>query len=119
MFIQVYTFILFLIIIHLTLLIRTTRLLGMGEYEKNQEASYNSKLDFALSNRPHFNSVYLVRVPFLTGIAVLKNRLVLSQKSSSMVPTLTLALFSMPKQFGTTRFTFCIAYKSVVKTLAR
>ena len=40
------------------------------KYEKDQEASYNFKLDFALSNRPHFNSVYLVRVPFLTGIAV-------------------------------------------------
>ena len=40
------------------------------KYNKNQEASYNFKLGFALSNRPHFNSVYLVRVPFLTGIAV-------------------------------------------------
>ena len=39
-------------------------------YKKNQEASYNFKLGFALSNRPHFNSVYLVRVPFLNGIAV-------------------------------------------------
>ena len=46
------------------------------KYEKKQEASYNFKLDFALSNRPHFNSVYIVRVPFLTGIAVLfPNRL--------------------------------------------
>ena len=32
--------------------------------------SYNFKLGFALSNGPHFKSVYLVRVPFLTGIAV-------------------------------------------------
>ena len=40
------------------------------KYNKNQEASYNFKLGFALSNRPHFNSVYLVRVPFLKGIAV-------------------------------------------------
>ena len=40
------------------------------KYNKNQEASYNFKLGFALSNRPHFNSVYLVRVPFLNGIAV-------------------------------------------------
>ena len=39
-------------------------------YTKNQEASYNFKLGFALSKRPHFNSVYLARVPFLTGIAV-------------------------------------------------
>ena len=39
---------------------------------KHQEASYNFKLGFALSNRPHFNSVYLVRVPFLTGIAVIR-----------------------------------------------
>ena len=40
------------------------------KYNKNQEASYNFKLGFALSNRPHFNSVYLVRVPFLNSIAV-------------------------------------------------
>ena len=40
------------------------------KYNKNQEASYNFKLGFALSNRPHFNSVYLIRVPFLNGIAV-------------------------------------------------
>ena len=40
---------------------------------KNQEASYNFRLGFALSKRPHFNSVYLVRVPFLTGIAVQHN----------------------------------------------
>ena len=43
----------------------------LKRYFKHQEASYNFKLGFALSNRPHFNSVYLVRVPFLTGIAVL------------------------------------------------
>ena len=42
----------------------------LKRYFKHQEASYNFKLGFALSNRPHFNSVYLVRVPFLTGIAV-------------------------------------------------
>ena len=46
------------------------------KYKKNQEASYNFKLDFALSNRPHFNSVYLVRVPFLTGIAVSVKRII-------------------------------------------
>ena len=40
------------------------------KYTKNQKASYNFKLGFALSKRPHFNRVYLVRVPFLTGIAV-------------------------------------------------
>ena len=35
------------------------------------------KLGFALSKSPHFNSVYLVRVPFLTGISVWsKNSLV-------------------------------------------
>ena len=43
----------------------------LKKYTKNQKATYNFKLGFALSNRPHFNSVYLVRVPFLTGIAVL------------------------------------------------
>ena len=37
---------------------------------KNQEASYNFKLGFGLSNRPHFNSVYLVRMPFLTNITL-------------------------------------------------
>ena len=42
----------------------------LKKYNKNQEASYNFKLDFALSNRPHFNSVYLVRVPILTGIFI-------------------------------------------------
>ena len=40
---------------------------------KNQKASYNFKLGFALSNRPHFDSVYLVRVPFLNDIAVCDN----------------------------------------------
>ena len=40
------------------------------KYTKNQEASNNFKLGLALSNIPHFNSVYLKRVPFLTGIAV-------------------------------------------------
>ena len=30
------------------------------KHNKNQEASNNFKLGFALSNRPHFNSVYLV-----------------------------------------------------------
>ena len=45
----------------------------LKRYFKHQEASYNFKLGFALSNRPHFNSVYLVRVPFLTGIAVCAN----------------------------------------------
>ena len=42
----------------------------LKRYFKHQEASYNFKLGFALSNRPHFYSVYLVRVPFLTSIAV-------------------------------------------------
>ena len=42
----------------------------LKNYTKSQKASYNFKLDFALSNRLHFNSVYLARVPFLTGIAV-------------------------------------------------
>ena len=37
---------------------------------KFQETSNILRVDFALSKWPHFNSVYLVRVPFLTGIAV-------------------------------------------------
>ena len=37
---------------------------------KVQEASIILGVYFALSKWPHFNSVYLVRVPFLTGIAV-------------------------------------------------
>ena len=43
----------------------------LKKFIKNQKASYNFKLGFALSKRPHFNSIYLVRVPFLTGIAVI------------------------------------------------
>ena len=64
----------------------------LKKYIKNQEASYNFKLGFALSNRPHFNSVYLVRVPFLTGIAVCtalqfqSSTIVLSQLHESKVP---------------------------------
>ena len=37
---------------------------------KVQEASIISRVGFALSKWPHFNSIYLVRVPFLNGIAV-------------------------------------------------
>ena len=37
---------------------------------KFQEVSSILKVDFALSKRPHFNSVYLLRVPSLNGIAV-------------------------------------------------
>ena len=40
------------------------------KYTQYQETSDNFRLGFAMSNRPHFNSVYLVRVPSLTGIAV-------------------------------------------------
>ena len=39
---------------------------------KVQEASIILRVGFALSKWPHFNSIYLVRVPFLTGIAVCK-----------------------------------------------
>ena len=31
---------------------------------------HNFRLGFALSNRPHFNSTYLLRVPFSSSIAV-------------------------------------------------
>ena len=37
---------------------------------KVQEASIILMVGFALSKWPHFNSIHLVRVPFLTGIAV-------------------------------------------------
>ena len=37
---------------------------------KVQEASIILRMGFALSKRPHFNSAYVVRVPFLTGITV-------------------------------------------------
>ena len=40
---------------------------------KAQEASNILRVGFALSKWPHFNSIYLVRVPFLTGIAVCLN----------------------------------------------
>ena len=42
----------------------------LKKYIKYQKISKNLRLGFALSNRPHFDSVYLVRVPSLTGIAV-------------------------------------------------
>ena len=42
----------------------------LKRYFKNQEASYNFKLGFALSNRPYFNNVYIKKVPFLTSIAL-------------------------------------------------
>ena len=42
----------------------------LKRYIKYQETSYNFRLGFALSNRPHFNSTYLLRVPFSSGIAV-------------------------------------------------
>ena len=37
---------------------------------KVQEASRILRMGFGLSKRPNFNSIYLVRVLFLTGIAV-------------------------------------------------
>ena len=49
-----------------------TVLKDLNSYTKNQGDSYNFKQGFALSNRSHFNSVYLVRVPFLSGVAVLE-----------------------------------------------
>ena len=36
----------------------------------HQEASSILRGVFACSKRPHFNSTYAVRVPFLTGVAV-------------------------------------------------
>ena len=42
----------------------------LKRYVEYQETSYNFRLGFALSNRPHFNSTYLLRVPFSSGIAV-------------------------------------------------
>ena len=40
------------------------------KYTKNQEASYNSRLGFALSNRPHLHRAYLARVPFSLDLSV-------------------------------------------------
>ena len=65
------------------------------KYTKNQEASYNFKLGFALSIRPHFNSVYLVRVPFLTGIAVLVYRIQLKKKVFCF-SDIRMNMFSLP-----------------------
>ena len=42
----------------------------LKKYIKNQEAHYNFRLGFALSNRPYFNSAYLLRVPFSSSIAL-------------------------------------------------
>ena len=60
----------------------TNKILGSLEFLaiKNEEASYNFKLVFALSKRPHFNSVYLVRVPSLIGIAVCTRKTPVSRK---------------------------------------
>ena len=49
----------------------------LKKHTKYQETSYNFRLGFALSNRPHFNSTYLLRVPFSYGIAVCKFNVVL------------------------------------------
>ena len=42
----------------------------LKECIKNQEASYNFRLSFALSNRPHLNRAYLVTIPFILILAV-------------------------------------------------
>ena len=42
----------------------------LKRYIQYQETSYNFRLGFALSNRPHFNSTHLLRVPFSSSIAV-------------------------------------------------
>ena len=54
---------------------------------KYQEISNNFRLGFAQSKRPHFNSVYLVRVPFLTGIAVCVIKLKLNLLNSQIATT--------------------------------
>ena len=46
----------------------------LKRYVKYQETSYNFRLGFSLSNRPHFNSTYLLRVPFSSAIAVHPSR---------------------------------------------
>ena len=43
----------------------------LKKYIKNQEASYNFRLGFALSNRAHFHRVYLVTVRFHLILSVL------------------------------------------------
>ena len=45
----------------------TLKVLNLLKYQKT---SYNIRLGFALSNRPHFNSTYLLRLPFSSGKAV-------------------------------------------------
>ena len=42
----------------------------LQKYFRYQETSYNFRLGFALSNRLHFNSTHLLRVPFSSSIAV-------------------------------------------------
>ena len=46
-----------------------------------KEASSILKVGFGLSKRPHFHRAYLVRVPFLTGIAVFPPQLIQSARS--------------------------------------
>ena len=42
----------------------------LNPLKNDEDTNYNFRLGFALSNRPHFNSVYLLRVPLSFGIAV-------------------------------------------------
>ena len=46
----------------------------LKKYTKNQEASYNLRLGFALSNRPHLHRAYVVTGCNQIWIAVRKDR---------------------------------------------
>ena len=46
----------------------------LKKYVKNQEDSYNFKLGFALSNRPHLHRAYIVTVYDQNFIAVPQNK---------------------------------------------
>ena len=52
---------------------------------KVQEASSILRVGFALSNWPHFNSIYLLRVSSLTGIAVYGVKILLGFPRKSTV----------------------------------
>ena len=54
-------------------------------YNKNQEASYNFRLGFALSKRSHLHRAYLVTVCNQTFIAVYDNQKFISQQHLDVI----------------------------------
>ena len=55
----------------------------LEKYTKNQGASYNFRLGFALSNRPHLHRAYLVNVRKRRAIAVYRSKIEMNQNSKT------------------------------------